>query len=314
MIRHCSILRFISRYPEVVENQDTTKVPTGLALYTHAAHRASKEVIYSYSTSFGLATRVLNKKLRAHVENIYALVRVADEIVDGSAEEAAQASSLVNPEQLLNDFEQETYLAIERGFSTNLIIHSFAVTARSVGIGKDIIEPFFYSMRQDLTETLHDQASFEKYVYGSAEVVGLMCLAVFVAEGDYTKTEKQTLVAGARGLGSAFQKVNFLRDLASDFERLGRSYFPNVSVENFDDETKIRLTKDIEKDLRISSLALPLLPPSARKAVTTAQLLFQELNTKIANTEASELIHTRISVNNLRKLFLLAKSLLGAKP
>ena len=297
-----------------MQNQDTTKVPTGLALYSKAAHRASKEVIYSYSTSFGLATRILDKNLRPHVENIYALVRVADEIVDGSAADAALTSKLVDPEALLNEFEQETYLAMERGFSTNLIIHSFAMTARQVGIGRDIVEPFFYSMRQDLTETIHDQKSFERYVYGSAEVVGLMCLAVFVAGHDYTKEQKQTLVLGARGLGSAFQKVNFLRDLAADFDKLGRSYFPGVDIESFDEETKTRLTKDIEADLAVSSLALPLLPASARKAVTAAQLLFQELNNKIANTPASELIHTRISVNNFRKLILLARALLGAKP
>ncbi len=297
-----------------MESQDTTKVPTGLTLYSIAAHRASKEVIYSYSTSFGMATRLLSKDVRHHVENIYALVRVADEIVDGSAAEAKAKGAELDPEAELNAFEQETYRAMQLGFSTNLIIHAFAVTAREVGISKDIVEPFFYSMRQDLTETEHDQKSFDTYVYGSAEVVGLMCLAAFVHGGSYTKDEKVALVKGARALGSAFQKVNFLRDLSADFKRLGRSYFPNVNVSNFDEETKARLVKDINADLAISAQSLPLLPMSARPAVTAAQLLFTELNSKIGNTEAKKLIETRISVGNSKKLWLLAKSFLGAKP
>ena len=297
-----------------MESQDTTKVPTGLALYSQAAHRASKEVIYSYSTSFGMATRLLSKDVRHHVENIYALVRVADEIVDGSAAEAQALGAQLDPESELNAFEQETYRAMQLGFSTNLIIHAFAVTAREVGISKDIVEPFFYSMRQDLTETEHDQASFDKYVYGSAEVVGLMCLAAFVHGGSYTKDEKVALVKGARALGSAFQKVNFLRDLNADFKRLGRSYFPNVNVSNFDEATKDRLVADINQDLKVSALSLPLLPRSARAAVTAAQLLFAELNQAIGNTEAKKLIETRISVGNAKKLWLLAKSFLGAKP
>lgn len=297
-----------------MEKLDTTKVPTGLALYNIAAHRASREVIYSYSTSFGLATRIISKELRAHIENIYALVRVADEIVDGSAAEAASLAATLDPDQLLTEFENETYLALQRGFSTNLIIHSFALTAREVGIKKDIVEPFFFSMRQDLTETIHDQASFEKYVYGSAEVVGLMCLAAFTHGHSYSDKEKKVMVEGARALGAAFQKVNFLRDLASDFEKLGRSYFPGVEVKSFNDAVKDSLVADIENDLRVSAAALPSLPASPRKAVTAAQLLFQELNKKIAKTKAEELIQTRISVNNLRKLFLLARTLLGAKP
>lgn len=297
-----------------MESQDTTKVPTGLALYSQAAHRASKEVIYSYSTSFGMATRLLSKDVRHHVENIYALVRVADEIVDGSAADAALTAPELNPELELNAFEQETYRAMQLGFSTNLIIHAFAVTAREVGISKDIVEPFFYSMRQDLTETEHTQETFDTYVYGSAEVVGLMCLAAFVHGGSYSKEEKIALVKGARALGSAFQKVNFLRDLSADFKRLGRSYFPNVNVSNFDEQTKARLVADINQDLKVSAQSLSLLPKSARAAVTAAQLLFAELNRKIGNTEASKLIETRISVGNFTKLSLVVKSFLGAKP
>jgi 15-cis-phytoene synthase len=293
-----------------VDRTDTTSVPTGIKLYTLAAHRASKEVIYSYSTSFGAATKLLPANLRHHIENIYAMVRVADEIVDGSALEAG----VKDPEAELNAFEAETYKAMATGFSTNLILHSFAISAREVGISKDIVEPFFYSMRQDLTETEHNQASFEKYVYGSAEVVGLMCLAAFVQGQSYTQEQKKQLVLGARALGSAFQKVNFLRDLQADFKRLGRSYFPGVNVGSFDEATKQRLVADIDKDLAVSSAALPLLPRSARVAVTAAQMLFAELNRKIGNTSAEDLINTRISVSNFSKLGLVLRAYLGAKP
>jgi 15-cis-phytoene synthase len=293
-----------------VDRTDTTSVPTGIKLYTLAAHRASKEVIYSYSTSFGAATKLLPKNLRHHIENVYAMVRVADEIVDGSALEAG----VKDPEAELNAFEAETYKAMATGFSTNLILHSFAISAREVGISKDIVEPFFYSMRQDLTETEHTQSSFEKYVYGSAEVVGLMCLAAFVQGHGYTQEQKKQLVLGARALGSAFQKVNFLRDLQADFKRLGRSYFPGVNVGSFDEATKQRLVADIDKDLAVSSAALPLLPRSARVAVTAAQMLFSELNRKIGNTSAEDLINTRISVSNFSKLGLVLRAYLGAKP
>jgi phytoene/squalene synthetase len=296
-----------------VDIQDTTKVPTGLSLYTMAAQRAAREVIYSYSTSFGLATRLLGKNFQGHVENIYALVRVADEIVDGSAAQARELSKQVDPEQLLAEFEAETYRAMDTGYSTNLIIHAFAQTARAVGIAKDIVEPFFYSMRQDLTEKEHDQASFEKYVYGSAEVVGLMCLQVFMSKNKYTADEKLKLTKGARALGSAFQKVNFLRDLAADFKRLGRSYFPGVDVNNFNEETKQRLVADIDKDLRVSAESLPLLPSSARRAVAAAQLLFTQLNRQISKTSAQELINRRISVGAAQKIALLIKAVMGVK-
>jgi len=296
-----------------VDIQDTTKVPTGLSLYTMAAQRAAREVIYSYSTSFGLATRLLEKNFQGHVENIYALVRVADEIVDGSAAQARELSKQVDPEQLLAEFEAETYRAMETGYSTNLVIHAFAQTARAVGIAKDIVEPFFYSMRQDLTEKEHDEASFEKYVYGSAEVVGLMCLQVFMSGNQYAADEKLKLTKGARALGSAFQKVNFLRDLAADFKRLGRSYFPGVDVNNFNEETKQRLVADIDKDLRVSAESLPLLPSSARRAVAAAQLLFTQLNRQISKTSAQELINRRISVGAAQKIALLIRAVMGVK-
>jgi phytoene synthase len=282
---------------------------TGLSLYTEAAERASAEVIAAYSTSFGWASKLLGKAEQQPVRNIYALVRVADEIVDGAADEAHD-----NPSKLLDELEAETYRALESGFSTNLVVHAFAHTAREAGIKRDIIEPFFHSMRMDLTEREHDQKSFDTYVYGSAEVVGLMCLKVFMVGREYSKEERVTLIAGARALGAAFQKVNFLRDLSADFKKLGRSYFPNVNVENFDAATQMRLIDDIEADLEVSAKTLPLLSPGSRKAVAAAQMFFAALNERIRNTPAEVLIETRISVPNSQKLVILAKALLGVIP
>jgi phytoene synthase len=282
---------------------------TGLSLYTEAAERASAEVIAAYSTSFGWASKLLGKAEQQPVRNIYALVRVADEIVDGAADEAHD-----NPSKLLDELEAETYRALESGFSTNLVVHAFAHTARAAGIKRDIIEPFFHSMRMDLTEREHDQKSFDTYVYGSAEVVGLMCLKVFMMGREYSKEERVTLIAGARALGAAFQKVNFLRDLSADFKKLGRSYFPNVNVENFDAATQVRLIDDISADLEVSAKTLPLLSPGSRKAVAAAQMFFAALNERIRNTPAEVLIETRISVPNSQKLVILAKALLGVIP
>lgn len=282
---------------------------TGLSLYTEAAERASAEVIAAYSTSFGWASKLLGKAEQQPVRNIYALVRVADEIVDGAADEAHD-----NPSKLLDELEAETYRALESGFSTNLVVHAFAHTAREAGIKRDIIEPFFHSMRMDLTEREHDQKSFDTYVYGSAEVVGLMCLKVFMIGREYSKEERVTLIAGARALGAAFQKVNFLRDLSADFKKLGRSYFPNVNVENFDAATQVRLIDDISADLEVSAKTLPLLSPGSRKAVAAAQMFFAALNERIRNTPAEVLIETRISVPNSQKLVILAKALLGVIP
>ena len=282
---------------------------TGLSLYTEAAERASAEVIAAYSTSFGWASKLLGKAEQQPVRNIYALVRVADEIVDGAADEAHD-----NPSKLLDELEAETYRALESGFSTNLVVHAFAHTAREAGIKRDIIEPFFHSMRMDLTEREHDQKSFDTYVYGSAEVVGLMCLKVFMVGREYSKEERVTLIAGARALGAAFQKVNFLRDLSADFKKLGRSYFPNVNVDNFDAATQVRLIDDISADLEVSAKTLPLLSPGSRKAVAAAQMFFAALNERIRNTSAEALIETRISVPNSQKLVILTKALLGVIP
>jgi phytoene/squalene synthetase len=284
-----------------------------LARYTQAAIRASREVIASYSTSFGWATKLLKQPIRTQVQNIYGLVRVADEIVDGAAAGALGDNRLEASAQL-DKLEQETYKAMQLGFSTNLIVHAFAVTARETDLDRKHLEAFYHSMRMDLNKTRYDHKSFSTYVYGSAEVIGLMCLQTFIHNKELTLEQRETLRKGAQALGAAFQKVNFLRDLAADFEQLGRSYFPLVNVNTFNEETKVALVQDINNDLAVSAQSIKLIPKSARKAVISAQLLFTELNDKISATPAEELIRTRIRVSNLRKLVIIVKALIGVTP
>jgi len=279
-------------------------------LYDSVAEQTASVVIRRYSTSFGLASRLLGPGVRQHVENIYALVRVADEIVDGSGADAGL--SVLETGQALNALESETELAMEIGFSANLVVHAFALTARETGFGSELTRPFFDSMRADLTETVHDQDSFDRYVYGSAEVVGLMCLQAFI-QGERVDDAAQ-LERGARALGAAFQKVNFLRDLAADFETLGRSYFPGVNVESFDEPTKTRLLDDIDADLRVSAAVLPMLPTSSRRAVALAQSLFAELSRRLRATPAEQLRTTRVRVPNPVKARLALGAASGRLP
>ncbi len=282
--------------------------------YTEAAELAAGAVIGSYSTSFGLATKLLKGRIRTDIRNIYALVRVADEIVDGAA--AGNGATKVQIRKQLDELEGEVYAAMKLGFSTNLVVHAFALTANRVAINKNIIEPFLHSMRMDITKAKHTPRTFKEYVYGSAEVVGLMCLRAFIAgrESGYTAAEKNALVDGALALGAAFQKINFLRDLAADFKELGRSYFPGVAVGSFTEEQKTFLVDDIAADLIVAANSIRLLPKDVRPAVAAAQFLFQDLTAKVAATPASVLISTRIRVSDSRKLWLVAKSLVGVLP
>jgi 15-cis-phytoene synthase len=281
-----------------------------LALYDRVAEETASIVIRRYSTSFGLASRLLGPGVRQHVENIYALVRVADEIVDGGAEEAGVDT--IGAGRALNELERETENAMDTGFSSNLVVHAFALTARETSFGADLTAPFFESMRMDLSEKQHDQASFDRYVYGSAEVVGLMCLRAFVL-GEKVH-DLPRLETGARALGAAFQKVNFLRDLAADFETLGRSYFPGIDVETFTEEEKVRLLDDIDADLAVSAAVLPELPSSSRRAVALAQSLFAELSRRLRKTPASELVRSRVRVPNPVKARLALAASAGSLP
>lgn len=284
---------------------------TRLKLYDRVAEDAASIVIRSYSTSFSAASRLLGGEVRQHVENIYALVRVADEIVDGGAEEAGL--DLVATTRQLNELERETEHAIEQGFSSNLIVHAFALTAREVSFGAELTAPFFESMRMDLSQKEHDQQSFERYVYGSAEVVGLMCLCAFLHGHEVSDEQRAKFVRGARALGAAFQKVNFLRDLADDFETLGRSYFPGIDVASFTEAEKLRLLDDLDADLRDAAIGSEL-PASSKKAVALAHSLFAQLSKRIRATPAAELVRARVRVPDAVKLRLAAAAALGVSP
>jgi 15-cis-phytoene synthase len=287
---------------------------TGLELYTNASEKAASAVIEAYSTSFGTAVSLLAPKYRQHVANIYALVRVADEVVDGSAAEAKKAGGSVDPAVAIDELEKEVYRSLRARYSTNLIVHAFAKTANEAGIGRDLIKPFFDSMRTDLWKTKHDQRSFEQYIYGSAEVIGLMCLKVFMIGENYSNPEIATMTNGAKALGAAFQKVNFLRDLAADNKGLGRSYFPGLDPKSLTNEKRDELVADIRKDLKVAAKSIRVLPKGAQRAVGTAQMLFQVLNDLISITPASKLMTTRIRVPDWYKVVMVVRVIFGWFP
>ncbi|WNB85392.1 phytoene/squalene synthase family protein [Cellulomonas sp. ATA003] len=280
---------------------------TGVRLYDRTAARASRAVLQGYSTSFGLGTRLLGPQARTDIEAVYALVRIADEIVDTRGGDDAG--------QMLDELDQQVERALSSGWSTNLVVHAFARTARRVGIGPDVIDPFFASMRMDLTVRVHDQESYERYVYGSAEVVGLMCLAVFLNSGrrpgDPLVVAAPDVTAGARALGAAFQKVNFLRDLAEDSAGLGRSYFPGVTPGSLDAPTLAALLAEIERDAATARAALPSLPRRARLAVAATLGLYDRLAAELAATPPQELLARRVRVSAPGKVAVLTRSVLA---
>lgn len=287
----------------------TPVVATGLPLYDRAAQASSATVIRQYSTSFGLAVRLLQRDVRGDVRSIYALVRVADEIVDGAAEGAGL--DLDVQRALLDDLEQETALALERGFSSNLVVHAFARTARRTGIDARLTGPFFASMRRDLDAEPFTADSIAEYIYGSAEVVGLMCLRAFLHsagdEGDLALDD------GARRLGAAFQKINFLRDLGSDTATLGRNYFPGVDLGCLTEAQKLAILDDIDADLAAAARALPALPDGCRAAVTMAHRLFARLASRMRAMPAEALLTHRAHVPTVEKCAILVTASLGSR-
>jgi phytoene/squalene synthetase len=286
--------------------------PSALDHYDRAARRAAAVLIDEYSTSFGLATRLLPATTRGHVRDVYALVRLADEVVDGCARESGLDDRGI--EAALRQLEQQVDLALETGYSTNPVVHAFGLTAREVGIERALVTPFFASMRMDLERSEHDDASFARYVDGSAEVVGLMCLRAFTVGRRLSTDERDLLERGARRLGAAFQKVNFLRDLAADADGLGRAYFPGVVPAELDETTKHRLLDDIDADLEAAAAALPLLEPGPRRAVATAHGLFAALADRLRATPAEQLRRTRVRVPDVEKLRIAARAMAGRPP
>ncbi len=282
---------------------------THLGQYSRTAERASSRVIREYSTSFGLATRLLPTSTRAGICNVYALVRIADEIVDGTAEEAGLDGTLRRG--VLDALEAETLTALERGFSANLVVHSFAVTGRAAGIEEALVRAFFRSMRRDLDPVVSlSEEQYRSYVHGSAEAVGLMCLRVFLQDHQVGEEELPRLEAGASRLGAAFQKINFLRDFAEDSQRLGRTYFPSTTPGELNDHRKSEIIADIDADLAEARRVLPLLPPGPRRATALAAGLFAELNERLRRTDAAALRHCRVSVPNRVKARILAETLI----
>nr|WP_284252767.1 phytoene/squalene synthase family protein [Litorihabitans aurantiacus] len=299
---------------------DATVNAAALTRYTRVAQDSAQRVIASYSTSFGLATRLLAPRCRTAIASVYALVRVADEVVDG----VGSAAGLTLPEQLtaLRALEAEVDAAIASGFSTNLVVHAFAVAARASGIDASLTRPFFASMEMDLDPHDLDAAEQEAYVYGSAEVVGLMCLQVFLAGRTVPDADREVMTASARALGAAFQNVNFLRDLADDAAR-GRGYLPgeesgatatSASHAVVDEATKRLWVDRVDADVATARRGLALLPRDCRAGVGAALALFAELNRRIEATPADQLARRRISVPAPVKARLVAAVVLKEAP
>ncbi|WP_435738388.1 squalene/phytoene synthase family protein [Cellulosimicrobium sp. PMB13] len=273
-------------------------------LYDRTAARTSRIVLSSYSTSFGLGARLLDRQTRRGIDAVYGLVRIADEVVD--TRRGAGAA------ELLDELQAETTRALVSGWSTNLVVHSFARTARRCGIGHHEVDPFFASMRTDLTVRVHDRESYERYVYGSAEVVGLMCLAVFLnahrGSGEPLVVPDETAVRGARALGAAFQKINFLRDLRTDYADLGRRYLPGVVPDRLRRRDVEAFCAEVEADLADARAALPGLPVRARVAVAATLAVYDRLLARLCATPPEEILRARVRVADPVKIALAARA------
>lgn len=271
----------------------------GLGLYRRTAEASAAPVIRRYSNSFRLATSLFPRRTRPAIGAIYALVRIADEIVDGTAAEAGLDPA--EQRARLDELEAETARAIATGFSANLVVHAFADVARGCDIPSEPIRAFFASMRRDLDAVDFDDAEFRTYIHGSAEAVGLMCLRVFLAGRPVEAGTLAELESGATRLGAAFQKVNFLRDLPHDASALGRGYFPGLAPGTIDESAKAAIVAEIRADLAAASRAVPRLPRDCRRAVRVATSIFGELLRRIERLPASRLAQERVSVPSLVK-------------
>lgn len=268
-----------------------------MELFHEVSRECSRITTERYSTSFSSAIRLLHKKLRAPIFNIYGFVRFADEIVDTFHQH--------NKKELLAQFKKETYEAIERKISLNPILHSFQLTVNEYNIDHHLIEAFFNSMEWDLEKTHYNREAYNTYIYGSAEVVGLMCLYVF-CEGNRDLYKK--LEPSARSLGAAFQKVNFLRDVKADFNNLNRTYFPGCDFCNFTETEKREIEADIQKDFDDAYEGIRQLPLKARFGVYVAYRYYLSLFKKIKQTEPHKILETRIRIPNYHKAMIVFKS------
>ncbi|HSN47173.1 MAG TPA: phytoene/squalene synthase family protein [Flavobacterium sp.] len=272
-------------------------------LFDDVSFKCSKLVTKSYSTSFSLAVKMLSPNIREAIYSIYGFVRFADEIVDSFHD--------FDKERLLNEFEEEYYKAMKYGISLNPILNSFQQTVKQNNISDDLIQSFLKSMKLDLVKSdYHTKEEYDEYIYGSADVVGLMCLKVFVG-GNIQKYEQ--LKEEAMRLGSAFQKVNFLRDLKDDNLVLNRDYFPGVNLNSFDENCKKMIIDEIEEDFRIAYQGIVKLPMEAKFGVYTAFVYYRKLLKKLENTPYHKIGTARIRVSNYTKFGLLAKSFVSYK-
>lgn len=266
--------------------------------FDQVSYECSKIVTERYSTSFALATKMLHSSIRGHIYNIYGFVRFADEIVDTFHE--------YNKEILFNKFEQELEAALNDKISLNPILNSFQYTYHTYNIPKHLVDSFMKSMRMDLVKNIYrTDAEYKEYIYGSADVVGLMCLKVFV-KGDITAYDN--LKESAMALGSAFQKVNFLRDVKADFEELNRSYFPNTNLKELDEVSKKRIVEEIKADFKLGYSGIINLPTEAKFGVYTAYKYYYKLLKKLQKTPSLDIKNARIRVPNYQKFGLLARS------
>lgn len=268
------------------------------AIFDNVSNKCSKTVTQSYSTSFSLATKMLSASIRQDIYNIYGFVRFADEIVDTFHD--------YDKELLFNNFTNDLELALEHKISLNPILNSFQETYHRYNIDKSLVDAFMKSMRLDLHKQNYlTDAEYKEYIYGSADVVGLMCLKVFV-KGDQEKYD--SLKDSAMRLGSAFQKVNFLRDLKADFEDLSRTYFPNTDLNHLDEISKQTIIDDIESDFAAGLQGIKSLPIEAKFGVFMAYRYYSQLLKKLKKTPALEIKSARIRVPNYKKFELLTRS------
>ncbi|WKS67738.1 phytoene/squalene synthase family protein [Corynebacterium accolens] len=274
-----------------------------LTRYDQAASRAAAQVMGQYSTSFSLATRLLRGRVREDIRHLYAVVRIADELVDGTADQAS-----IDAAAALDAYESAILAAPEKRLHTDPVVHSYAITARRCGFQREHLVAFFDSMRADLNQREYSASELAKYIYGSAEVIGLLCVQVFLAEETVSAADRAAMDRGARHLGSAFQKINFLRDLGEDSSVLGRAYFPQATGGVLSEAAKSALIAEIRRELAAAEEAINLLPLSARVGVRAAADIFAELTNRLAATPAAELKTTRISVPNRTKAWLAARA------
>ena len=269
-----------------------------IQLYNKTSSRTSKIITNLYSTSFSLGIKTFHKKFREPIYNIYGFVRIADEIVDTFHNH--------DKKYLLDKYKKDTFEAIEMGISTNPILHSFQITVREYNIDRELINSFLKSMEMDLSISSHEKKSYDEYVNGSAEAVGLMCLKVFSKNNSKFYDE---LKPYAQKLGSAFQKVNFLRDIGDDINERGRIYLPDVhKVSEVSDFNKAKFENEIEDELNEAAKGIIRLPIGVRLGVYLAYIYYQALFKKLKGKSIEEIKTERIRISNIRKLNLLIKS------